>query len=212
MPPRLFTFDQEWRDKGYPTLAGADEAGIGPWAGPVVAAAVVLKPDTRFEKLNDSKKLTPEIRESLFEPIQKEALCFGIAVIGHSVVDEINVLQATFLAVRRAVEQLSVTPSLVLYDGNKRLPRFPLPQETIIKGDGQSASIAAASVLAKVTRDRLMREAHERFPQYGFDENKGYGTPFHQEALLRHGPCPIHRRSYGPILELLTPALPLSEN
>jgi ribonuclease HII len=209
MPPRLFSYDQKWRDKGYQVLAGADEAGIGPWAGPVVAAAVVLKPETRFKDLNDSKQLTPEKRENLFDLIQKEAVCFGVAVVDHLVVDEINVLQATFLAVKRAVEQLSTIPHLVLYDGNKRLPRFSLPQETVIKGDGMSACIAAASVLAKVTRDRLMEEAHAMFPHYGFNEHKGYGTPSHQEALRRHGPCPIHRRSYTPILDLLTPSLPL---
>jgi ribonuclease HII len=211
MPQRLFSFDQEWRAKGYPGIAGVDEAGIGPWAGPVVAAAVVLRPESEaaLSRLNDSKQLTPKVREDLFPLIQEHALHYAVAVADHSVVDTINILQASFQAIREALSRLPAAPSLVLFDGCRRIPRCPFPQETIVKGDAKSASIAAASVLAKVTRDRLMNEAHRKYPQYGFDENKGYGTPIHQEALKRFGPCEIHRRSYAPVRNVIEPSLAL---
>jgi ribonuclease HII len=210
MGKRLYRFDQSWREKGFPLLAGVDEAGIGPWAGPVVAAAVVLKPETFWEDLNDSKQLPPETRESLFERIQRHALAWAVAVVDAQVVDQINILQASFLAARQALSQLTAKPDLVLFDGCRRLPNCPVPQECLVKGDGRSASIAAASVLAKVTRDRWMQEAHQKYPAYDFHQNKGYGTPSHQQALRAHGPCEIHRRSYQPVIEVLSPVLPLS--
>ncbi len=211
MSARLSRFDQAWRDKGFPCLAGVDEAGRGPWAGPVVAAAVVLPPGTVWRGLNDSKKLSPETRERLFEVIRKESLFYAVAVVESHVVDEINILQATFLAMRRALFRLGIRPDLVLVDGNRRIAECSLRQEPVVKGDAKSASVAAASVLAKVTRDRLMAEAHQRYPLYSFDQNKGYGTPSHQEALKRHGPCEIHRRSYAPVIEAVSPFLPFKD-
>lgn len=205
---RLYRFDQGWREQGFPLLAGVDEAGRGPWAGPVVAAAVVLKPETVFKGLNDSKLLTPETRERLYGEIVRESLFHSVAVVEHHVVDEHNVLQATFIAMRRALFPLDPRPDLVIVDGNRRVPELHVPQETVVKGDSKSASVAAASVLAKVTRDRLMAEAHRKYPHYGFDRNKGYGTPDHRAALRRHGPCEIHRRTYRPVIEAVSPLLP----
>lgn len=206
--PRLAAFDQAWRDRGCAPVAGIDEAGIGPWAGPVVAAVVILKEGARLRGLNDSKLLTPEKREDLFESIRRDALAYGVGVVDAPVIDEINILQASFLAIRRALAQLAVPPALVLFDGCRKIPHCPFPQETVVKGDGLSACIAAASILAKVTRDRLMKEAHRAHPVYGFDQNKGYGTPQHQAALERHGACPLHRRSYSPVQAVMAPFLP----
>ena len=176
-------------------ICGVDEAGRGPLAGPVFAAAVILPKGLLIDGLNDSKKLTEKKRESLFGEITSQAIAYSIASAGEREVDEINILQATFLAMRRAIAGLSVTPDLALIDGNRDTD-FGVPSQTIIKGDSLSANIAAASILAKVSRDRLMREYAEQYPEYGFDVHKGYGTKRHYEALRTYGPCPIHRMTF----------------
>ncbi len=209
MPEALFAFDKLWREKGFFILAGVDEAGRGPWAGPVAAAAVVLKPESHWPELNDSKKLSPAVRDRLFDEIRREALCFSVQMVSPDIIDKKNILQATFLAMTQAVKELGREPSLILVDGNQRVPHLPARiQETVIGGDGKSASIAAASILAKVTRDRWMVDAHKKFPQYNFAGNKGYGTPDHAEALRRYGPSPIHRKSYAPVRAAMAPELP----
>lgn len=182
-------------DEGYRRICGVDEAGRGPLAGPVCAAAVILPPDMDIPGLNDSKQVPDKKRRELFELITANAVAFGIAFAGPEEVDEVNILQATFLAMRRAVEQLKTAPDLVLVDGNRE-PLLPYPVRTIIKGDCLSANIAAASILAKVTRDRYMEQAAERYPWYGFEIHKGYGTRRHYEALRESGPCPLHRQSF----------------
>jgi ribonuclease HII len=209
MPESLFAFDKTWREKGFFILAGVDEAGRGPWAGPVAAAAVVLKPESHWPELNDSKKLSPLVRDRLFDEIRREALHFSVQMISPDIIDKKNILQATFLAMSQAIQELGREPSLILVDGNHRIPHLPARiQEPVIGGDGKSASIAAASILAKVTRDRWMAEAHKQFPQYNFAGNKGYGTPDHALALRRYGPSPIHRKSYAPVRAALAPELP----
>ncbi len=177
------------------TVCGIDEAGRGPLAGPVCAAAVILDSSDRIEGVNDSKKLSEKKREELFDEITRRALGYAIAFASHAEIDEINILQATFLAMERAIGQLSPAPELALIDGN-RAKDFGLPVRTIVKGDSLSASIAAASILAKVTRDRFMEELDSEYPQYGFDVHKGYGTKRHYEALAEYGPSPVHRRTF----------------
>ena len=176
-------------------ICGVDEAGRGPLAGPVCAAAVILPKGLVIPGLNDSKKLSDKRRRELFPIIQQEAVSFGIAFASQEEIDEINILQATFLAMRRAMEQLNPQPEIALIDGNRETD-FGVPCKTVIKGDSLSANIAAASVLAKVTRDNWMMEAAEKYPGYGFEIHKGYGTKAHYAALEKLGPCPIHRRSF----------------
>ena len=176
-------------------ICGVDEAGRGPLAGPVYAAAVILPKGLVIPGLNDSKKLSDKRRRELFPIIQQEAVSFGIAFASQEEIDEINILQATFLAMRRAMEQLNPQPEFALIDGNRETD-FGVPCKTVIKGDSLSANIAAASVLAKVTRDNWMMEAAEKYPGYGFEIHKGYGTKAHYAALEKLGPCPIHRRSF----------------
>lgn len=176
-------------------ICGVDEAGRGPLAGPVCAAAVILPKGLVIPGLNDSKKLSDKRRRELFPIIQQEAVSFGIAFASQEEIDEINILQATFLAMRRAMEQLNPQPEFALIDGNRETD-FGVPCRTVIKGDSLSANIAAASVLAKVTRDNWMMEAAEKYPGYGFEIHKGYGTKAHYAALEKLGPCPIHRRSF----------------
>lgn len=176
-------------------ICGVDEAGRGPLAGPVCAAAVILPKGLVIPGLNDSKKLSDKRRRELFPIIQQEAVSFGIAFASQEEIDEINILQATFLAVRRAMEQLNPQPEFALIDGNRETD-FGVPCKTVIKGDSLSANIAAASVLAKVTRDNWMMEAAEKYPGYGFEIHKGYGTKAHYAALEKLGPCTIHRRSF----------------
>lgn len=180
---------------GIKLICGVDEAGRGPLAGPVCAAAVILPQHVDIPGLNDSKKLTDKRRRELFPIIKEQAIAYGIGLASHEEIDRINILQATYLAMERALAQLEVEPELALIDGN-RTKDFGLPVETVVKGDSLSASIAAASVLAKVTRDDLMLEAAEAFPQYQFDVHKGYGTKAHYEALRTYGPCPIHRMTF----------------
>lgn len=176
-------------------ICGVDEAGRGPLAGPVCAAAVILPKGLVIPGLNDSKKLSDKRRRELFPIIQQEAVSFGIAFASQEEIDEINILQATFLAMRRAMEQLNPQPEFALIDGNRETD-FGVPCKTVIKGDSLSANIAAASVLAKVTRDNWMMEAAEKYPGYGFEIHKGYGTKAHYAALEKLGPCPIHRRYF----------------
>lgn len=180
---------------GLQVICGVDEAGRGPLAGPVCAAAVILPEHLQIPGLTDSKKLTDKKRRELFPIIQEQAIAYGIGLASEQEIDEINILQATFLAMRRALDQLSVRPEIALIDGNRETD-FGLPVKTVVKGDSLSANIAAASILAKVTRDNLMVELAEKYPEYGFEIHKGYGTKAHYEALRTYGPCPIHRRSF----------------
>ena len=192
----LWNYEHACFDEGFSLACGVDEAGRGPLAGPVCAAAVILPPDLEIEGLNDSKKLTEKRREALYDVIIEKAVAYGIAVATEQEIDEINILQATFLAMRRAVEQLSVKPEIALVDGNREPDFGDIPVKTIVKGDSKSANIAAASILAKVTRDRFMVEMDAQYPQYGFAVHKGYGTQKHYAALREHGACPIHRRTF----------------
>ena len=192
----LWYYEHAAQEQGFELICGVDEAGRGPLAGPVCAAAVILPPDLEIEGLNDSKKLTEKKRDALYDIITEKALAYGIAMATEQEIDEINILQATFLAMCRAVEQLSVRPSFVLVDGNREPDLGDLPLKTVVKGDSLSANIAAASILAKVTRDRYMVEMDARYPEYGFAVHKGYGTQKHYEALRQYDACPIHRRSF----------------
>lgn len=191
----LWEIEHGFRAQGYELICGVDEAGRGPLAGPVCAAAVILPWDLKIPGLNDSKKLTDVRRRELFPIIQEMALAYGIAFASPREIDEINILQATFLAMERALSQLSVKPDLALIDGN-RSRNFGLPVETLVKGDARSANIAAASILAKVTRDDYMIEQSRLYPAYGFEVHKGYGTKRHYASLTEYGPCPIHRASF----------------
>ena len=190
-----FAWERRAQEQGLGPVCGIDEAGRGPLAGPVCAAAVILPLDCHIDGLNDSKKLTEKKREALFPLIQEKALAWGIGWASAEEIDSINILQATFLAMKRAVEQLSVQPGWALVDGN-RMPPLDVPGETVVKGDAQCASIAAASILAKVSRDRLLEEWDTLYPEDGFAKHKGYGTKAHYDAILRHGVLPIHRKSF----------------
>ena len=192
----LWKYEHAALAEGYSLICGVDEAGRGPLAGPVCAAAVILPVDLEIEGLNDSKKLSDARRRALYDVIVEQAVAYGIAMVDEKTIDEINILQATFLAMRRAVEQLAVTPALALVDGNREPDFSEIPVHTIVKGDSLSANIAAASILAKVTRDRFMEEQDALYPQYGFAVHKGYGTRAHYDALRQYGPCPIHRRTF----------------
>jgi ribonuclease HII len=178
--------------------AGVDEAGRGPLAGPVIAAAVILDELNPIHGLNDSKKLSAKRREALFDEIRARALCFAIAEASVQEIDEINILQATLLAMKRAVEALRLPPKLVLVDGN-RLPILSIRSEAIVQGDALVPAISAASILAKVHRDRLCEAMHQRYPVYGFDQHKGYGTAQHMAALQAHGPADCHRMTFAPV-------------
>jgi ribonuclease HII len=186
---------QAWR-AGVARVAGVDEVGRGPLAGPVVAAAVVLDPGRRVKRLADSKLLTAERREELYALILERALAVSVGVIDHLTIDRINILKATIRAMRDAVAGLAVVPELVITDF-VALPALPCPQRNLIDGDARCATVAAASIVAKVTRDRLMLDADKQFPEYGFARHKGYGTADHLAALDKHGACPIHRRSFS---------------
>ena len=195
------------QQQNFSLIAGIDEAGRGALAGPVVAAAVILPLNDQIETLlhgvNDSKQLTAKRRETLFEFVIQHALAYGIGQQPASVIDEIGILPANRLAMGTAVTQLSPTPQFLLIDGRIRLPQLNIPQKSIVRGDSQSLSIAAASILAKVTRDRLMIELDKQFPRYGFAQHKGYGTQQHRDAIAQHGPCPQHRHSFAPIRQPL---------
>lgn len=203
---RFSRAEQLGLDWGAPGLvAGVDEAGRGPLAGPVLAAAVILDDLDPVRGLADSKALSPLRRERLFDEIRARALAFCIAEASVEEIDRLNILQATMLAMRRAVDGLRLTPARVLVDGN-RLPVLRMPAEAIVRGDAKVAAISAASILAKVRRDQLCRDLHRSHPQYGFDAHKGYPTPDHLGALRRHGPCPAHRRSFAPVRQALEAA------
>lgn len=195
-----FEIENELYAEGYTAVCGTDEAGRGPLCGPVVAAAVILSPDTVIEGLNDSKKLTEKRREKLFDIIKEKAVAYGIAEASPAEIDEYNILNASMLAMRRAVAMLGVPADFVLIDGNCSRG-FDLPTRTVVKGDAISASIAAASILAKVTRDRGCIELDREYPEYGIAKHKGYPTKEHMDAVRLHGPSPIHRRSFLKFLE-----------
>ena len=188
-----YLYEQQAIEAGYKIICGIDEAGRGPLAGPVHAAAVVLPIGLEIEGLNDSKKLTEKKREQLFDIICEKAIDYSIGVATEQEIDEINILNATFLAMHRAVEELKIKPDYALIDGNQ-YPRIPfVMEETVVKGDAKSMSIAAASILAKVSRDRFMLQKAEEYPQYQFEKHKGYGTKVHYESIKEYGPSPIHR-------------------
>ena len=191
----MWEIEDSFFDKGIEVVCGVDEAGRGPLAGPVCAAAVILPKHIEIPGLTDSKKLSDKKRRELMPIIKEQAIAYGIAFADHTEIDEINILQATFLAMERAIDQLSVKPQLALVDGNREKD-FGIPVQTVVKGDSFSASIAAASVLAKVTRDDLMLQMAQQYPHYGFEVHKGYGTKAHYAALTEFGPSPIHRMTF----------------
>ncbi|OAQ20827.1 ribonuclease HII [Thermosulfurimonas dismutans] len=212
-PPEYFS-SQRWareksfRKAGYRFIAGVDEVGRGALAGPVVAAAVILPEDFDHEDLADSKVLTPEKRATLYEIIVREAISWAVGEASHEEVDALGILQASLLAMSRAVTRLTPTPELLLVDGRFCLPGWSGPQKAVVDGDALCASVAAASIVAKVTRDRLMESVSPTYPVYGFSRHKGYGTKEHLEALKLYGPCPIHRRTFRPVSDLTGPPGP----
>lgn len=188
-------FEKEALAKGYKSVCGVDEAGRGPLAGPVCAAAVILPEGVIIDGVNDSKKLSEKKRESLFDVIREQALSYSIAYATVDEIEVINILNATMLAMRRAIDGLDIKADYAMIDGNK-IPPIDIDAECIVKGDAKSMSIACASILAKVSRDRLLYKYAEEYPMYGFDKHKGYGTKVHREAILKYGPCPYHRKSF----------------
>ena len=188
-------FEKNAKENGYAAVCGVDEAGRGPLAGPVYAAAVILPEGCIIDGVNDSKKLTEKKREALFDVIREKALAYSIATASEKEIDEINILNATYLAMQRAIEGLEIKSDYAMIDGN-RLPKLDIAAECIVKGDGKSMSIAAASILAKVSRDRYMLQMAEKYPQYQFEKHKGYGTKLHYEMLDEFGPSEIHRQSF----------------
>ena len=198
----LYTYERQAHEEGCGIVAGVDEAGRGPLAGPVSVAAVILPHELYLPHLNDSKKLSPKLREELFEAISEKAIAIGTALVDAATIDRVNIYQATINGMYEAVFALQPQPEKVLIDA-VRLELLPMPSLSIIKGDAKSASIAAASIIAKVTRDRLMDEYDREYPQYGFSRHKGYGTQEHIEAIRKYGPCPIHRKSFEPIKSII---------
>ncbi len=200
--------EKEYFDLGYKLIGGIDEAGRGPLAGPVVAACVVVDKDFKIdhedlELITDSKKLTAKKREKLFKIIKEKALAVEIGIADNEEIDKINILQASFLAMRRAIKKLSITPDYILLDGAFKIPKLKKPQTAIIRGDSAVFTIAAASIIAKVSRDYLMTQFDQDYPNYLFAKHKGYGTKTHIEKMKEHGPCPIHRFSFNPLRDLL---------
>ena len=183
-------------EKGFKYICGIDEAGRGPLAGPVVVAGVIMPKDSMIEGVNDSKKVSEKKREKLYEIILAEAISYSVAIVGQDVIDDINILNATKQGVTKVVKELDVTPNLILVDALTNIDTKGIPYDSIIKGDATCYNIAAASIIAKVTRDRIMREWDEVYPQYGFINHKGYGTKKHIDALKEYGPCPIHRKTF----------------
>ena len=199
---KMYAYEHEAWARGHEIVAGVDEAGRGPLAGPVSVAAVILPHDLCLPKLNDSKKLSAKVREELFDEIQEKAIAVGTALIDAQTIDRVNIYQATINGMYEAIFSLQPEPQEVLIDAVP-LENLPMASQSIIKGDAKSASIAAASIIAKVTRDRLMDECDKIYPEYGFAQHKGYGTAQHIEALKKYGPCPIHRRSFEPVRSLV---------
>ncbi|MEI6241832.1 MAG: ribonuclease HII [Chlamydiota bacterium] len=196
---KMSLYEKELYARGYTAIAGVDEAGRGPLAGPVVAAACVLPKGFLLEHLNDSKQLSSQVREILFQKLTHHPdVVFGVGIVNEKTIDRINILQATFLAMKEAISNLQVQPDFILFDGN-RAPLSSFPHQCIVAGDAISISIAAASIIAKQTRDHIMEEMAKQFPVYGFAKHKGYGTKQHREAIEKFGPCPIHRRSFEPV-------------
>lgn len=196
---RLSKYEKKAYKEGFKIIAGIDEAGRGPFAGPVVAAACILPPSFRLEGINDSKKMTPQKREKVFQTLTTHSeVCYGIGIIDHIQIDAINIYQASLQAMLQAINQLTIKPDLLLVDG-LALRECPITAWKIIDGDALSISIGAASIIAKVTRDRLMNEYHLQWPEYGFQQHKGYSTALHLKAIETHGPCPIHRMSFEPL-------------
>ena len=193
---QLKQMEQELYKKGFENIAGIDEAGRGPLAGPVVVAGVIMPKDSMIEGVNDSKKVSEKKREKLYDQIIEEAISYSVAIIGQGCIDEINILNATKQGVTTVVEELDVKPDLILVDALTHINTKGIPYDSVIKGDAKCYSIAAASILAKVTRDRIMRQWDEIYPQYGFAKHKGYGTSAHILAIKEYGLCPIHRRSF----------------
>lgn len=191
----LLKYEKICKNNGYNLVCGVDEAGRGPLAGPVYAAAVILKENEAIEGINDSKKLSAKKREKLFEIITQKAISYNISFVDEKLIDEINILQSTHLAMKQAIEGLEIKPDIVLIDGNSA-PNIDIKTKTIVKGDAKSASIAAASILAKVARDKYMLEISKIYPQYSFEKHKGYGTKLHRENILKYGPCEIHRETF----------------
>ena len=189
-------YEKAARKGGFNLICGVDEAGRGPLAGPVCAAAVILPDDCVIEGLNDSKKLSEKKREDLFPIIKEKAIAYGIAFGTVEEIEEVNILEATYIAMNRAIDALQIKADYALIDGNRVPKGIKIPCETVVKGDSKSLSVAAASILAKVTRDRLMLEFDKEYPEYKFAAHKGYGTKAHYEAIAEHGVCPIHRRSF----------------
>ncbi len=192
----LSKYEKEYYEKGYSCIAGIDEAGRGPLAGPVVAGCVILPKGALIEGVNDSKKLSEKKREKLYDDITSQAIAWGVGIVDHTVIDEINILNATRKAMKMALESLKVKPDFILIDAEKKVDTDGIPYLPIIKGDALSISIGAASIVAKVTRDRMMREYDKLYPMYGFEKHKGYGTKAHVDAIKIYGPCEIHRRSF----------------
>lgn len=203
MTPDLWVFEQTHRAEGYARIAGVDEAGRGPLAGPVVSAAVILPPTFVVPGVKDSKQLTPRQREHLFDRIHAEAEAVGVGIVDADEIDRINILQASLRAMAMAVSRLDPQPDCLLIDGRNEIPS-KLPQAAIIKGDARSISIAAASIVAKVSRDRIMQRYHAQFPLFGFSRHKGYPTKAHKAAIVLHGPCTIHRRTFRGVTEHLS--------
>ena len=193
---QLKEMEKELYQKGFQNICGIDEAGRGPLAGPVVVAGVIMPQDSMWEWVNDSKKVTEKRREKLYDSIIEEAISYSVVIIGQDVIDEINILNATKQGVTKVVEELDIKPDLILVDALTHIDTKGVPYDSIIKGDAKCYNIAAASILAKVTRDRIMRQWDEIYPQYGFTTHKGYGTAKHIEAIKEYGLCPIHRRSF----------------
>ncbi|GBC59458.1 ribonuclease HII [Desulfonema ishimotonii] len=198
-------FEKKAVEKGFSIIAGVDEAGRGPLAGPVVSAAVILPDSFSDPDIDDSKKLSPKKRERLFDTIRAHALSVGVSIVGPDEIDRINIFQASLRTMLLAVRQLTPQPDYLLVDGKFPIPALGIPQEPIIKGDSLSLSIASASIIAKVTRDRLMADYDAAWPQYGFAQHKGYPTKAHREAIREFGPCPIHRRSFKGVREYADP-------
>lgn len=190
-----YEYENLLKEKGYTAVCGIDEAGRGPLAGPVFAAAVILPEDLGELGINDSKKLSEKKRDALFDIIKEKAIAWSVASASEAEIDEINILNATFLAMKRAVEGLSVKPDVALVDGNRK-PKTGIEEITLVKGDAKSISIAAASILAKVSRDRYLLELHEKYPEYQFNKHKGYPTALHYEMIKEHGISPVHRLSF----------------
>lgn len=198
--------ESKYFNQGYQLIGGVDEAGRGPLAGPVVAACVLIDSDFKIDSddlalINDSKKLSAKKREYLFGIIKEKAKAIAIGVVDNLTIDKINILQASFLAMRRAIKALPLQPDYILLDGNFKINKLDIPQTAIIKGDSKAWSIAAASIIAKVSRDWIITELAEKYPEYEFAQHKGYGTKLHMERLQKYGPCPIHRFSFAPVRE-----------